>query len=561
MEVKKLDDEIYEIIDEELSINATYDNGYLNGKGSRKYKKNIMSTLDNYKVKESVLDDAISELEFASGKSQEVFALGSTITAWSDNSSYDVDDIEKIYKWQAEPVRYNENLRDLSLKWYSQKGVLSEVYDLYKTLPTLDGSIECDNKKYEGYEDDLTRIKRFDSSVKKSQIREMLLDTAINGTLITYRRGTVKNPYIQILDLDYYYPARIKGGRWEVECDLMQFADGTAQNNAFNNQPINMSVSDFEKITAKPELDSQPPEVREAFERWRNGKGSVTGTYVLSMSKTGVVFNKSRQRERYGRPVGIAAFEDLLHKDLLKLAERAVVDKVIETLLVVKLGEEGKEGYHPTEKQAKKVYDSIKKVLNSETSEAGNKLVGVPYWAEIESLKVDLGIFDNDKYAQVDQDILVSLGVSGILNIGQGNNYSSGKINENIFYSKVFDILEQIQDEVYNVQFKQIVSNADRVFTKSFNRTVTVDNSDKLEILQSLLDKGGAIKPVLDEVGVDFEEYMKQVKYETEEVGTHDLLVPYLTSYTTTEDDGGRPTGDSPEENEGGNNQQKPSTE
>jgi hypothetical protein len=278
------------------------------------------------------------------------------------------------------------------------------------------------------------------------------------------------------------------------------------------------------------------------------------------MSKTGVVKNKSRQRERYGRPVGIAAFEDLLHKDLLKLAERAVVDKVIQTLLVVRLGEGGTDGYVPSTEQAGKVYNSIKAVLNEETKDSQNKLVGIPYWATIEALKVDLGIFENNKYEQIDQDILVSLGVSGILNAGQGNNYSSGKINENIFYSKVFDILEQIADEVFNVQFNQIVPNSDINFKKTFTRTVTVDNDTKLQVLQTLLDKGGSIKSVLDEVGVNFDDYIKQIKYEAEEVKTHDLLIPYQSTYTMSDgSDTGRPTGDNPVDNEESNNYPRPS--
>jgi hypothetical protein len=559
VQVREIEENVYEVVDITKNINATYESGSISGKGSRKYKTDILTEIEGYLEKKNVVDDIISDS--MGEKKQEVFALSDVVSGWGTNTDYEVADINDIYKWQLDPVKYNKNIRNLSLYWYSQKGVLSEVCDLYKTLPTLDSSISCSNKDYSNYDSDMKSIYKFDSRITKNQIREMLLECAIMGTLITYRRGTIATPYIQILDLDYYYPARIKNGRWEVECDLMKFADGTAQQKSFRSKPQDMNIRDFESVTAKPELNSQPQEVIDAFNAWKDSRGlKQNNIYQLSMSKTGVVKNKSRQRERYGRPVGIAAFEDLLHKDLLKLAERAVVDKVIQTLLVVRLGEGGTDGYVPSTEQAGKVYNSIKAVLNEETKDSQNKLVGIPYWATIEALKVDLGIFENNKYEQIDQDILVSLGVSGILNAGQGNNYSSGKINENIFYSKVFDILEQIADEVFNVQFNQIVPNSDINFKKTFTRTVTVDNDTKLQVLQTLLDKGGSIKSVLDEVGVNFDDYIKQIKYEAEEVKTHDLLIPYQSTYTMSDgSDTGRPTGDNPVDNEESNNYPRPS--
>jgi len=535
----------------------------LSGKGSRKHKDYIIDEINEFSKKEALVDDILDGIDSkTSQKNEEIFALSDVVSDWGTSTKYDKLELDSIYKWQKSFIEYNEKLRNLSLYWYSQKGVLSEVYDSYRTLPTLDSAIISSNSEYPKYEEDLEKIKRFDTSITKTQIREMLLEVAIMGTLITYRRGTIVNPFIQILDLDYYYASRMKNGRWEVECDFMKFVDGTAQNNSMRGKPNDFARVNFDVLTPKSELKSQPLEVQENFKLWFDGRGkSTSNIYALSMAKTGVVKNKSRQRERYGRPVGIAAFEDLLHKDLLKLAERAVVDKVINTLITVKLGEEGKEGYHPSETQAKKVYDSVKKVLNDSTAKEGNKLVGLPYWASIEALKVDLGIFDNDKYAQIDQDILVSLGVSGVINVGQGNNYSSGKINENMFYSKIFDILEQIQEEIFDTQFANIINNANVVFHKQYARTVTVDNDARIEIFKDLLNKGGAIKPLLNEVGVDFEQYIKQVEYEKDDLATHSLFEPYLTSFTSSGDsDNGAPVGDDPDENKDSNDRPKPST-
>ena len=97
--------------------------------------------------------------------------------------------------------------------------------------------------------------------------------------------------------------------------------------------------------------------------------------------------------------------------------------------------------------------------------------------------------------------------------------------------------------------------NKNNIYTRKYSRGTTV-GKEKIEVLTKLFNIGGSIKALLNEIGEDFDEYIEQVKTE-KALGLHELLEPFRTS-STMSDEGGRPSGDSPEGN--GNNNPKPST-
>lgn len=556
----KVDGNVFVVKDDEKGIDAIYDGGSLSGKGSRKFKEDILDEVEHYKKFKKTIDD---ELDLSPKHEEETIALFSVVNNYGRSTdSYTDIDIERLYQYQLHPIKYNKNLRDMSRYFYNQKGILSETYDLFKSLPTLYSYTDSNDKEYEGYEDDRAIVDVFNEKFDKPQIRDLLFQIAQDGTVITYRRGGKKNPYLQFLDLDYYYPARIRNGNWEVECDLTQFIDGTAQGKSLMKTPINFNNLKPENIVPNSELKDQPLEVQRAFERWRMGQAETENPFpylfTLNMNRTYVIKNKSRQQDKYGVPYGTAVFEDMIHKDLMKLAERAVVDKIINQLVYVRLGEEGKEGYHPTEPQAKKVFNNVKSLFNSSNRD-GIKLVGLPYWATIESLKIDYGIFDKTKYEQIDIDILAGLGISSIISTGQNGNFAQSKIGISVFFAKIFSVLEQVE-QMFAHYYGTLVSNKDAKFRRNFPRTFELDDAKKQEVYESIKDIGGAVKPLFDMVGVDFDEYISGVDYEQRVYALRDLFKPYQTSYTMTQD-GGAPQGDNPEENQDGNSQPRPSTE
>ena len=493
----------FKITDEDKNIDCIYNSGKLSGKGSRKYKEDILNAV-NIKYNDDVVN-AISDIS-KKQKYTEMFALSNTINSWGTSTSLNDVSIRDLHKWQKNPVAHNKQLRNLALYYYGQKGIITEVYEMYKTLPNLNSSIFCDNPIGEKYDENLLKIKQYDLNINKPTIIRGIIFEALFGTVVGYIRNKKQ---VQILDLDIYKPARKINNRWQVDCDL----------------------SCFDKD--KDLINSQPLEVQSAYVKYKNSKDGKDKFYSLNIKNTFVIKVRSKDNEVLGRPVAMSSFDDLLHKELLKEAEKAIIDRIVKELIYIKLGEKGKDGYHPNSKQAKKVYDSVKSVLD-DTDKGKLKFAGLPFWAEIDKLDVDLGIFDDKKYTQIDKDIMIDLGVSAILSSGEGGSYASGNMNVEIFFQKIFEIIEQIEEEVFNVQYAQIIKDSDYIFTKKFSRAITLGNEKRIENLMKLVDMGGSVKFVCDELGIDFDQYIKQVGYE-DGIGIHDIFRPFLKSYTMTD--------------------------
>lgn len=560
--------------DSELGIDAYLaSDGTIKGKGSRKYKDIIEKSISEYVISETKKDmnfvanykegDELSDeymVKYADYSTASSYL--SSIWGGTSDTLYSTVTKENLRTWLQQPVRYNKQLRDVSMYWYGLKGEINRTYELYKNIHSLDSNLKIDNPLKEDLKELMLKISKFDKGInKKPNIRDIIFQTAAEGTAIGYIHGTASNKYVQLLDLTYYLPKDLVNGAWQVEVDLLKFT--TTWGDYTKDYPADYMFTEKE-LNPKAELLSQPQEVQLAFKAFQSTKKSMDRHYKLSQSKTFVIKIMSKQGERLGRPAGAQAFSDLLHKELIRDAEVALIDRIINMILVMKLGIAGdtqKEGYRPKKEEHKTMAQEVRKALTN-NSLKGLKFVGIPFWADIEQLKTDLTLFDKDKYESIDNDIATALGINGLLANLDNSSFASGQLSINLFMTNVYSILEQIEENLFNYQYNLLVPESTVTFKREFNRTMVLDNKAKVEILKGLLDKGGAVKPMLDAIGVDFEEYIAQVKYEKETTKVNDLFIPFITSYTqsgTDNDDVGRPNTTGKTDN--GNSQPKPSTE
>lgn len=563
LEIKKIDNYV-KVVDSELGIDVVAKNGSISGKGSRKYKADIERELSDYFMKN--IGEKISDrLDLFDSDEAVLYSEYSTASAafsnvWNGKSDslYQTVSRKEIEKWIQEPVRYNKNLRNLSMYWYGLKGILARTYELYKTIHSLDSSLKISNPLKENKADLLTKVSKFDKGVnRKSLIRDIIFQAVAEGTCIGYIHGMASNRYVQLLNLNYYLPKKVVNGYWQVEVDLLKFVSGYAD--TIKDYPVDY-VFNAEDLSPKAELYDQPDEVQRAFARLQKSRSINERHYLLNLDKTFVIKVMSKQGERLGRPVGTSAFADILHKELIRDAEIALIDRVINLIIVAKMGSDNKEATKVSREMRKEVATEIKKGLTNQ-SVNGVKLLGIPHWTELEALETDLSLFDKEKYENIDNDIAVSLGISGLFGGSKDASYSGGQLMTNLFVTNVYSILEQIEENLFNYQYNLLVPEASITIKREFNRTLVLDEKTKIEIVKGLVDKGGAIKPLLDAIGVDFETYIDQVKYEKEELEINDIFEPFQTSFTMSNDEGGRPRTNDNNENDDGNNTPRPSTE
>ena len=99
-------------------------------------------------------------------------------------------------------------------------------------------------------------------------------------------------------------------------------------------------------------------------------------------------------------------------------------------------------------------------------------------------------------------------------------------------------MLETIEYEVYNKFLKIILPNSvAHNFIFEYEKCYPLNASEKLATLQYLAGSGYAIKPLVESLGYDFEEFISQSLYEIDELKLREKIQPPLTSYTATGDD------------------------
>lgn len=547
LNIEKQNDKIH-VVDKELGIDVVVSGNGYKGKGGRKHKELIEASLNQYLLNEVTKDMKVVS-GFKEGDENDPSWYNSFHSAsvnlnniWSGTSEsiYNTVSKQQIEKWLQKPITYNKELRKLSMYWYGLKGAINRTYELYKNMHSLDSSLKIENPLKLDIKEDLMKIYRFDKGVnRKSVIRDILFQAVAHGTAIGYVHGTASNRYVQLLDLEYYIPKSIVNGAWQVEVDLTKFSH--VNKNLTEEYPYDYQFNSKE-LEPKAELYAQPKEVQLAYKNFQDSRKAQERHYLLSLNRTFVVKIMCTQSERLGRPAGTPAFSDLLHKEIIRDAEIALIDRIINMMLVLKMGETGEKGFKPNGDTRVAIAKEIKKALTNQSLK-GLKLIGIPYWADIEALKTDLSLFDKEKYESIDNDIMVSLGVSGIMGGSKENSFAGGQLMSAIFMTNIYSILEQIEENLFNYQYNLLVPDSTVTFKRIFNRAMTLDNKQKIEVLNKLVDRGGSIRYLLDAIGVDFDEYMVNVEYEKETRKVNDIFEPFQTSFTMGKDggEGGRP--------------------
>lgn len=552
-------DGVLNIRDLSKNIDCKYDGITLSGSGARKYKNDILAQIKDYKEVvgkiEEVSKSSDSELE---DSYREIASLSSFI------KSFDVNNIRSskvtladIQKWESDPIKYAYELYKYSLYLVGENGLISRTWDMFSNLHGLSSNLDYTDKNDENFEEDHKAISRYDSYINKETIIRDILKQSFHGTCMGY---IIRNRFVQLLDIELYTPTRMIDGFWEVQIDLLKLT--TANDNKTIYDYPNKYLP--EKYNPKEEIISRQVDiVKLAFKRWQSGNGDRY--FRLPVDKTIVIKYGSLQQERFGRPYVMGVMKEILHRELLKTAEEVLIDRLIHSIYVLTLGEKGKESegnMKPTSEQRRAIGTSVRNILNkkSDSSEETSKIIAIPWWAEMSELvQGNLELFKTKKYEEVNQSILQGLSVGDILGASENGSYASASVSIDIFVKNVISVLAQIEEQLFNRQYRLMTKNMNNIFKRKFSRGTVILGSEKIEILKSLLAMGGSVKHVLDSIGIDYQEYINQVRAEKEE-GLHDLFMPYRTSATMSDSsDGGRPT-ESDSGDNSNNNNPKPST-
>ena len=536
---------IYKIEDTKRNISCTYDGNKLSGLGSRKNKDEILSQVDDYK---SVIDkiEIIGEpLKSKDDDYREIASLSSFVNSFNpENVRTSTVTLEDIKKWESNPIKYAYQLYKYSLYLMGENGLVARTIDMFTNLHGLSSSLEYTNPEDENFEKDLESIRRYDSYINKETVIRDIIRETTHGTYIGL---IIRKRFIQSLDIELYTPTTMIDGYFNVRCDLLNLTTAGDNRSIYDypNEYQNKSYNPNEEVISR-----QPDIVQLAFRNWASSKGERY--YDLPIEQTVVIKYSSLQQERFGRPYVMPVMKELLHKDLLKMAEEVLIDRLIHSVYVLTLGEKGEENkgsFKPTSEQRRTIGTAVKGILNKDNSGDDNVkslIVGLPWWAEMKEVSVNLELFKTKKYEEVNLSIAQGLAVSDIFGANDSGSYASASVAVDIFMKNILSIISQIEDQVFNKQYRLMTTNMNNIFYRKFSRGTVVLGDQKIELLKHLLSIGGSVKYVLDEIGINYQDYIKQIKAEKDEDKLHELFEPYRTSSTMSSNENGRP-------DEGGN--------
>ena len=414
-------------------------------------------------------------------------ALGAISRANNEFSTY----FEKNFNVDGSPTHVNlesifnapqDHINDIigySKYCYRKYGIIMRVINIIRDFGASEYEIQYKNKN----EKIKNCIQEYNERIKLDNLlRDMIYELAMTGNLVCYDRDG-KSVDIYPINMIEVVPLTKNGKQ------VLGFKTNEIQPmfNIYNKQINDLIESAY------------PDEVMEGIR-----KGSDIYTILNPDLSYFVKINSSRY-ERYGIPVILPAFEDLSHKNLLKEAEKATAVSIIDKLMCIQIGDADNTPNDEMIDKYSELFDSM----------TGSVRATVPYYVNISWVEPQTDVFGEDKFIQVDTDILSTLGISLSLIRGEGGgNYAEGMIS----FTGLTRTIETLQDavaEIINGMYQQeLVRNGFNIKhspTIKF-KDVVIDKSSKITLLKELFTNVGLPYEVFyKECGYDYD-YIKLVR-------------------------------------------------
>ncbi len=445
---------------------------------------------------------------------------------------------EVLRKWMSSPETYKEQLSKYAMYQYISNGDIFQLFDLVRIMPSLNYKIKTLKLNTRNDKHSLECRRALKSINHKELTRDILTQTISTGTLVGLWVGkedkkSKEYPYLMIFDdLEYFFPARRKGGKWTVWCDLAYFdgiSDIEDKIDTISNLEPYVTIEDYKNFKDKGE--------RYRYIEFPIERSVCIRTHTL------------KRNQRFGLPWNTQAIEDIKHKQKLRNLEKVASNKVMNAVTVLTLGikDSDKVSYKALgEKLTKSVFENVKQgLMNNVDGEAS--VVGLPEWAKLEYPDQKTDVLNPDKIDSVNDDINNTIGLSRTLTNGKGGNYASAKLNIDIIFNRIGELLENIESEVYNKLIKIILpTNVGNDYYIEYEKTSPLTNKEKLDMLFKLTSMGYSLRPLIEILGLDFDDYIENSISEIEDMKLREKIYPPLNTnnISANDDVGGRPTND-----------------
>ena len=211
-----------------------------------------------------------------------------------------------------------------------------------------------------------------------------------------------------------------------------------------------MYFDQFKKGGLIAEIKNYPPDFIKAYNEYR--KDGSKRWYRLPQKTTFAFKYRSQIDEAYGRPLGLAALNDILFSEQYTDSQRGSLRENSGTIRWLKQPEGEKPGSCSLNKeQQKNQYDNFKNAVHANSNRGTGKIAQtttlvVAPGTEIGKLETDSSLLQNSLRKENIEAISTDLGLAtaSLNGMGQGASYSSLAVNVSLLLSEVYQMLEQI---------------------------------------------------------------------------------------------------------------------
>lgn len=481
---------------------------------------------------------------------------------------------EQIDSILKDPIANHKEAMLLANFIYNKNGIVANAIDYMDALMCLDRVIT--NKSKEPNERTQTNKDLMRSTLNtiddKTFIRDALHTEMNNGICFYYFETTQKvsdnTKYMtdyevenifeinelginaSIITLPYSYTKIVgkKNGRYVLAFNLRYFDDFTG-----------------EKLERK--LRKYPKEIEEAY----NSKSHKGDWVVLDNDKTICKKIKCKDSEPWGRPLAIAALDDILYKDSFVGTKRKVLDE-INNKVIYETFPEGKDkgSCALTKTQQENQHNAVKQAVTNKNSRGGISFFSVAAGTKLDTINVSTDIFDEKNESDLNNQISLDLGICSTLlgATSTGGNYAIQQSNLEMITAQLYTWVHDLQNELNHVINKNIIKDEKNRVEIYYFPTSFVNRNNFFDHMKSLYtEASGSLRFLIASAGVDPEAYLSVLDEEIEE-GLFEKYLPHQSTYTYNGKDlGGAPTVDNPtnentvqSKSTNSNNQPKPST-
>lgn len=463
---------------------------------------------------------------------------------------FDYYSAEQLAALVRDPMANNQILRELSLILYGCNGVYTNTVDYMTAMPTLDKVVAVtgsnDRKKKsnkEKMESTLRTIKH------KEVVRDALFKGMIEGIGFYYFETTSRplsrekylsdfdvqqiseindlgiNASIISLPADYTKIVGIKNSSYVIAFDLSYFD--------------NCESEDKER-----KLRKYPKEIRDAYNR-NNGVNSNKWV-ALDNTKTIVHKIRSKRDEPWGRPLVLAAINDILYGDYFTDTKRNVLDDINNRIIYQTFPEGKEKGTSAlTQKQQQNQHDKVKGAVMQKNNKGGISFFSVAAGTKIDSIDANnTDIFDEKYESNLTDKIATSLGFAASLLNGTGSGtYSSQENNLDLISSQLFMWIDQIEAELNKCINANIIKDYKNYTEVKYLPITNVNKKNMVAFAKDLYLQGkGSLALWASACGISPDVFFALLDQEKAEDIENKYPV-HQTSYTYSGNDGaGRPT-------------------